>query len=288
MDIQIANFLDILDDNSMIIKRYRPETIYADDPRLDNFEFNEDLLLSSIELYDNELEEFLEHGAIDRSTAISIELNRFHKIDGLEIFLESEFEKFKTHIASNFNGILKGQLKEIINNINLSRNTLEYLLQSNSRNKWSLLDKLISVKIECCSEAIRFLDYSTLIFNNQTEVKSQQPILHLEPQTLSKPLKPKKQFEHLTNLTKNQVVILSHYLKELGYFGKEMPKSMYAQYISELTGFTSEKIRQSLSHISKESDSIESGTFQEVDYSFVKRSLKKVIDAIEIDSKEKF
>ena len=52
MKSQIHEYIEILKDNSVIIKRYEPETIYADDPRFDHFEFNEDLLISEEELYD--------------------------------------------------------------------------------------------------------------------------------------------------------------------------------------------------------------------------------------------
>jgi len=60
MDTRITAFIDILADNSVIIKQYEPEWISIDDPRYDNFEFDEKLLISTVELWDDELVEYIE------------------------------------------------------------------------------------------------------------------------------------------------------------------------------------------------------------------------------------
>lgn len=279
MDAQITEFIDILTDNSMVIKFYKPEEISSDDPRFDDFEFTEDLLISTNELYEDELWHYLEFEIIDNKTPRKIELNHYSRIGLFEDFLDVEFQKFKFAIANSFNGIDKSELKEVINQIKNSRNELELLLRISSANKINI-GSLVSTKLDFCNEATRFLDYSTFIFSNRTEPKQNTEEV--------KPPKQKKQLDNLTSLTQNQAVILFHYLRQLGYVGKEMPNNLYAQHISELTGFSGEKIRQNLSHIGKESQSLESVLFTEADYSIARRAMEKLITTIKTDSEEKF
>lgn len=280
MDAQITEFIDILKDNSMVIKFYKPEEISSDDPRFDNFEFNDDLLISTHELYEDELWNYLEFEIVDFKTPRKFELNHYSKIGLFEDFLNGEFQKFKFAIANSFNGIDKSELKEVIIQIKNSRNELELLLRINSANKNINIGSLVTTKLDFCNEATRFLDYSTFIFSNRTETKQNTEEV--------KPPKPKKQLDNLTSLTQNQAVILFHYLRQLGYVGKEMPNNLYAQHISELTGFSGEKIRQNLSHIGKESQSLESVLFTEADYSIARRAMEKLITTIKTDSEEKF
>ena len=136
---------------------------------------------------------------------------------------------------------------------------------------WSLRDEtfdtLLKVKIEICSETLRFL-------NNTLVVAPTPP--------LAKPTKVKKPFGKFTSLTQNQIVILFHYLRMHKCIGEETPNNLYAEYISELTGFSAEKIRQNLSHIS----SHENSEFLKTDYYAVKRVLDKVICSISADFEE--
>jgi hypothetical protein len=246
MEANIQNFIDILTDNRYIVKRYTLESISVDDPRFDNFEFDENLLLSKDEFYIDELLEYIESLSFPLTTAISFELNGFNYQNPLEDYLEHEFEKFRVFYINNFKSIEKSKLKEIIDKVKFSRNELGYLLNVNMRNHYMLNQSLISVKIEFCAETIRFINNPLFIIDNLVDKKKE---------------KSKKSFENLTNMTQNQIVILSHYLREFGYIGKDMPKNLYADYISGLTGFAAEQIRQDFSNIDKKSTSIDSTDF---------------------------
>lgn len=276
MDAQINYFIDILTDNSMVIKQYTPETISIDDPRFDNFEFNEDLLLSETELEDDELLLYIKMELPFLTTALSFKLNGCSQPVELENILESGSEKFGIAIIDTYNNIDKKELKEVVKKIKWSKDELELILQANRKNTFPLLDKLISVKIEFCSEIIRFLNFHLSVFTLQKKV---------EPKVSER---PKKQFENLTCLSQNEVIILAYYLRELGYIGKDMTKIDYAKHFSALTGYAAEKIRQDLSHVSKKSNSLESIEFLEKEYSKVWRALDKVIAAIKKDSDERF
>ena len=77
MDDQICKFIDILTDNRVIIKQYTPEWISINDPRYDNFEFNEKLLVSESLLEEEELLKFLEFELPFISNSISCKLNGY-------------------------------------------------------------------------------------------------------------------------------------------------------------------------------------------------------------------
>lgn len=276
MDAQINEFIDILTDNRLVIKQYKPEWIGVEDPRFDNFEFNEDLLLSEIELEEDELLKYIEMELPFLTTSISIKLNGCTQPVELENILESGSEKFGIVIIDTYNVIDKKELKEVVKKIEWSRSELELILFANRLNNNPLLNKLIAVKLDFCAETIRFINF-------------QLPVLPLSKEIAPKvPERQKKPFETLTCMTQNEIIILAHYLRELGYIGKEMTKIEYAKHFSALTGFAAEKIRQDLSHISKKSDSLESIEFLEKEYSTVRRALDKVIAAIKKDSDEKF
>jgi hypothetical protein len=273
METNIQEFIDILKDNRLIVKRYKLESIDVNDDRYDNFEFNENLLLSKDEYSEDELLDFIEIELFHVTTPTSCLLNGFTQPAKLENYIESEFEKFRTYIANNFNRIDKSTLKEIVETIKDSRNELGFLLSANRKNQFLILDHLISVKIELCAETIRYI-------NN--------PLFITKSQVYKKKEKNQKGFENLTNLNQNQIVILFHYLREFGYIGKDMPKNLYAESISVLTGFATEKLRQDLSHIEKKSTSTDSTDFIENEFSIVRRSLEKVIEKLKRDSSERF
>ena len=272
MEADIQEYIDILTDNRLVVKRYKPESIDVDDPRFDNFEFDENLLLSKDEYSEDELLDFIELDLFHVTTPTSCLLNDCTQPSKLENYLESEFEKFRIYVVNNFNAIEKSTLKEIIETIKSSRNELGFMLNTNRRNQYLLLDKLISVKIDFCVETIRFINSPVFLTNSQGYKKKD---------------KPKKLFENLTTLTQNQIVILFHYLKEHEYIGKGMTKNLYAEHISELTGFSAEKLRQGFSHVEKKSNSIDKLGFTEADYSVMRRALDKVSASIKKDSEEK-
>jgi hypothetical protein len=273
MDAQLSEFINILTDNRLIIKRYKIENIEIKNPRYYNFEFNEKLLISTDEYCEDELLNIIESELRYITIPTSFVLNGCTQSGNLENFLDSEFEKFRIFVVNNYKNIEKSQLNDIIGAIKNSKNELENLLSANKQNRIMILDGLISGKIDFCSETIRFINNPLFILNNTSDRKR---------------AKPKKSLENLTSLTQNQIVILFHYLKQLGYIGKDMPKNMYAQHIAELTGFAEEKIRQDLSHIENNSNSIESTEFLENDYNVVKRGLEKVIAALKKDLLERY
>jgi len=271
MDDQIKEFIDILTDNRVIIKQYTPETISINDPRYDNFTFNEELLVHEDELEEEELSKFLELELPLISNAISCKLNGYSQPVDLENMLEAEFEKLRKAIISTYNDIDKSELEDIVKKIKGSRSELELIIRANRKNKLYLLERLISLKIEFCAEAIRFINY---------------PIIVLPAKKAE--VKPKKPLENLTSLSQNEISILAYYLRELGYIGKDMTKIDYAKHFSALTGFAAEKIRQDLSHLSNRSSSVESIEFQEREYNRVRRALDKVIAAMKKDTEERF
>ena len=271
MDDQICKFIDILTNNRVIIKQYTPEWISINDPRYDNFEFKEELLVSESLLEEEELLKFLEFELPFISNAISCKLNSYSQPVDLESMLEAEFEKLRNTIVSTYNDIDKSELKDIVKKIKGSRSELELIIRANRKNNLHLLERLISLKIEFCAEAIRFINY---------------PINVLPPKKIE--TKPKKTLENLTSLNQNEISILAYYLREQGFIGKEMTKIDYAKHFSALTGFAAEKIRQDLSHLSNRSSSVESVEFQEREYKRVKRALDQVIAAIKKDTDEKF
>lgn len=271
MDDQICEFINILTDNRVIIKQYTPEWIGINDPRYDNFKFNEDLLVREDLLEEEELLKFLELELPFISNAISCKLNGYSQPVDLENMLEAEFEKLRNAIVSKYNDIDKSELKDIVKKIKGSRSELELIIRANRKNKLHLLERLMSVKIEFCAESIRFINF---------------PIIVSPPKKAEH--KPRKPLENLTSLSQNEISILAYYLRDQGYIGKEMTKIEYAKHFSALTGFAAEKIRQDLSHLSNRSSSVESVEFQEREYKRVKRALDQVIAAIKKDTDEKY
>lgn len=306
MDTRITEYIDLMIDNSIIIKSYDKESIVFCDSSFDDYVFSEDLLISTLEISNDELLGYIEFYFNNYSCEINfdefeniksqlndqtyfkeIQLNHC-KFKNFEEELEKGFDEFKQAIAGNFNDIDKAFLAEITKNLKYSKSQLELFISTNRENALRSINQFMLVKIDFCNEAIRFLDYSTFIFTNTSGVKNNNIEEVKNIQAEVKLPKPKKQLDISTNLTQNQVVILFHFLRQLGYIGKEMPKNRYAEHIAELTGFAQEKIRQNLSHIDKDSQSLESVQFTEVDFSVVRRAMEKMITAIKTDSEEKF
>jgi hypothetical protein len=159
---------------------------------------------------------------------------------------------------------------------------LDNLLNNSKLVENYVFESLIKVKIEICTESIRFINYAPVIIINQTVETPIKPNVTLSRVRIRRPS------EKLTDLTQNQIVILFHYLREHGYIGKDTTNTLYAGHISELTGFAAEKIRQDLSHISNNFKSADSREFLDYEYSAVKRALNKVIASIEKYSEEHF
>jgi hypothetical protein len=193
-------------------------------------------------------------------------LNGFDNTIDFAKYLNSHFGSFKIAYIANNLANNKSFQSEMANQIQ----SIKYLL-SELKDRFKLLniyslDSLLNLKIQYCDRTISFL-------NDQA---AKNPITKLKPKVTP------------TNLKQNQVVILFYHLRKLKYIGIDIDNKSYAQYISVLTGYAAEKIRQDLSHISSESYSVERVLFQVSDYRGIIRELNKLIVAIDKDSKDKF
>lgn len=276
MDEQITEYLNLLRDNIVVVKRYiRPDWFDGTD-NLSDVELNKVKLLNEKEYHPASIDsKMFEDELLFPDSIKRYELNGYQKDSEFEEFLISQFEKFKSIFIKNNLWNQSDVKAEIANHVRRTRSELDHLLLSGRLLKDSRFNSLIKVKTDVCVETLRFINF---------------PISNIEQfnNVNAKPIRKKKQIAKLTSLTQNQIIILFHYLKELGYIGKDMPKNEYAQHIAELTGFAAEKIRQDLSHISNNFKSTDSREFLEYEYSAVRRSLDKVIAAIKKDSEERF
>lgn len=271
MEADIQVFIDIMTDNHFMVKRYKLESNRFNDSQFEKTEFDEKLLLSKNEFNIEDLLEFMESKLFRADGIFSFELNGFNYSKGLENFLQSEFLKFRIFIVNNFNKIENSSLIELVEKIKSSKNELDLLRNTRIRSQFKGYKSLSSVKFEFCAETIRFID--------------NQQLLMLSNPINKKKENPKKAYEKLTDFNQNQIVILFHYLRKAGCVGKGMQKNSYADFISGLTGFATEKIRQDLSHIDTNPDSTNTVKFSEYDYNKVLRALKELITSIEESSK---
>ncbi len=264
----IEDFLNLLSSNSFAANTYMPSNLDETYDPTDWIFYEEDIVNSTWYSYD-ELRDGIEAGDIKSDIFTIFQLNGFPKPSALEDYLSENFELFKKAFTINNYHNSKPVKDDIINQIRLIRDKLEILLDYTVRIHNHLLNSLIKAKIQICADALRFINLASI-------PASSQPV-QINVRT-------RKNFENLTNLTQDQVIILSHYLKESGCLGKSMPKNLFAAQISELSGFSSEKIRQDLSHIANP----ESYEFSESDYVIVRRFLKEMMEKIEQDCQKMF
>lgn len=93
--------------------------------------------------------------------------------------------------------------------------------------------------------------------------------------------KPKREItDKQTPLTQPQVIVLFHYLQSTGILAQSLNNTLYSSAISDLTGLSSEKIRQGLSTVSKYSESIDAVRFTDEDFKEVISQLKKLLEKI--------
>jgi hypothetical protein len=98
----------------------------------------------------------------------------------------------------------------------------------------------------------------------------------------------RKQKEIKLDLTQTQIVILFNQLKNLGMVGKNVSNTILAACISEISGFSKEKIRQALSNIHPDSDSIDSDAFTENDFHRVKNKVEALKKNIQEEIEDRF
>lgn len=276
MDDHIENFINLLNSNSFTAKTYLPSNLDDTYDPTDWIFYEEDIVNSNWYSYD-ELKVGIVAGEIEQNIFTIFQLNGFNKPSDLEDFLFKNFELFKDAFTSNNYKNNKTVKDEIVSQIRLIRNKLEMLLDYTVRIHNHSLNSLIKAKIDICAETLRFINYSIIPVSSKDEIQaSSQPV--------SINLRTRKNFENLTDLTQNQVIILSYYLKKLGCLGKSMPKNLFATQIAELSGYSNEKIRQDLSHIANP----ESYEFSESDYLTVRRIVKKILEEVEQDCQKIF
>lgn len=278
MDAKIQEFIDNLINNSAVFRKYLcpdiPLDLSSEDDSNADFldsESIEDTLINEENVEGVNLESYINYNFdyYNGEYYTRLLLNGYWKPAFLDEYLESMFEEFKIAFTKNncWNDIdIKRALTK---QIKKSKAELEEILISSSEKIGRTINFLLKVKIEYCVEAIRFINNPLILISNQVEQKQ---------------AKLKKPIDNLTCLTQNQVVILFHYLRKQELVGRGMPDKMYAQYISELTGFSNEPIRKDLSNI-KNVDSIE---FIEANYSAVRRVLDLVTNKIKTESEERF
>ena len=251
MNDQISNFLRILHDNIF------EQKFYSSPEEIDILPFEKD----DIPFGMNE-EDFTEADTLEYH-----ELNGFKIYDDLEDFLNQHMREFKIDfIANGFskNKVLK---TEIIQQVNTAKTDLLELKQTTSMFKDAAFNALIRLKTNICDEVISF------ITNQENKIKSHG----------------QRDNNHPNRLKQKEVVILFYHLRKLGLIDENIPNNVYAQYISDITGYESEKIRQDLSNILDESTSTDKLRFQQNDYEGIKRKLEqKIIKAIVADLEIKF
>jgi len=98
----------------------------------------------------------------------------------------------------------------------------------------------------------------------------------------------RKQKEIKLDLTQTQIVILFNQLKNLGMVGKNVSNTILAACISEISGFSKEKIRQALSNINPDSDSVDSDAFTENDFHRVKNKVEALKKNIQEEIEDRF
>ena len=273
MDSAIENYVTLLTNNTFVAKYCKvPDTLD------ESFNHNTDSLEidETAEAIEYSYEKFIasiQNKWLQPDFLRAYELNGFRKSGDLIEFLDPKFEEFKEAFAKYKCWNDKSLTKKLTNQLRTSREELHTLSNKIYFLEDAILRGLLKTKHDYCREAYSFVRSFIAFIPDPVEQKT---------------LRARRPIENLTNLTQNQIVILFHYLRDFGFVGKDMPKNMYAEQISGLTGFAVEKIRQALSHIEKESSSIDSVKFTEVDYSVIRRALEKIIAAIKSESDRKF
>jgi hypothetical protein len=255
MNNDIFEIVNILNNNHLV-RKVNEVPIAKESGKTDKND-NDD---SNIEFDESSPEEFIKRffGG-DRD----IELNGYSNPAELDKYLSECFNKFKsTSVMSDLekNKILQN---EIVQRVFSIRTELEQLKLGSINPRYKNYIPLINIKIEYCDKIILFLS-------------------NIKTETLK--LSGKKKSN--SSLTQKQIVILFHHLHKLGYVGKGLNTDDLAIILSEMTGFSSTKLRQDLSHVKKESNSIDSEEFKDSDYTIIKRSLKRLIESIDKDQKE--
>lgn len=99
--------------------------------------------------------------------------------------------------------------------------------------------------------------------------------------------KTRKLKETDIELTQAQIVILFHHMQKLGIISKKVSNTLLATSIADITGLSSQKIRQALSSVDKDSENIDAD-FKTTDYHAVNRKIKQLHQNLEEDFSARF
>jgi hypothetical protein len=97
----------------------------------------------------------------------------------------------------------------------------------------------------------------------------------------------RKRKERKVELSRPQIVLLFHHLQNLGMITKDLPNRTLAGCISEITGFTAEKIRQGLSSVSLYSKNTDAN-FKPDDYSALYLKVNALQENLELEESKRF
>jgi hypothetical protein len=99
--------------------------------------------------------------------------------------------------------------------------------------------------------------------------------------------KTRKLKESDIELTQAQIVILFHHMQKLGIVSKKVSNTLLATSIADITGLSSQKIRQALSSVDKDTENIDAD-FKTTDYHAVNRKIKRLQQNLEEDFSARF
>lgn len=222
---------------------------------------------------DKELSKMLSTADFEKKLSIPIkensffvEFNGYHKVEELDSFLAEKFLFFKKRAAERELYKEKIIVDDLVREINKVRRELEDLQIHDPKKIYKNFSELKERKIFYTDQLLRFL----------RNIKSESIALN--------GIKAGQK----TFFTQKQTVVLFSTMHRMGYIGKEMPKTELAKILKELTGFSSDQIRHDLSNIEKESKSLDAHYFAESDYTIVIRELKKILNEISKEKKQKF
>jgi len=268
MNNKINDFLGILRDNNYEQKYYSSidEIDILPFTKEDNPEDNsEDIIGDNPVDNPEDIQDYFDAKASDSLTYY--ELNGYSDFNDLKDYLNENLYEFKIEFIADGYAKDKSLKNELIQQVSLIKKELSELKETVKFRKDFALIALIRTKTNFCDEVISFIN------NQENRIKPRR----------------QKDSDNPNRLKQKEVVLLFYYLRDLGLISKGMQNNEYAQYISDLTGYEAEKIRQDLSYINNELQSNEGGHFQESDYEGIKRRLvQKLIKTLSADYKEKF
>lgn len=274
MDARIVEFVELLCDNVFHVKKYSQYPLQYDEEGDLNETQWESVMISDTKLEDSEIIMYLRKGIEKNKMSFYTRyyLNNYYDPKAYYYALNTALNGIRGLLNDNKQTHEFDLIDRFLELIWISRENLLVYQISNIHDIFDVYS-LIRTKIGTCDAIL-----------NLFEIYLQSPTANTNEKQSKRWHNP----DNLTVLTQNQIAILFHFLRELGFIGKGMQKNEYAEIISKLTGFSAEKIRQKLSHIENKSTSTESVEFTEVDFRITSRVFGKIIAEIQTTVQQKF